>query len=233
MVPTPSASDSRTSGATSHRITPPDRYISPMGPANPWSPNWRPDPTGHRAIAIRSSRRGALLAGVLLWPLVLLADLTTPGALDADVRQVVLRSQRCRGRAWRCSARGSPQPPSAPGSTRSWRASHWASAPRSPRSRRPSSASRSSRRSRAPGAGVGEALGMTIRLGVLGAAALGAAAGRRGGRLARGRSADGASPDPISRGPSPDRRRGCGPAERHRREPRSPRASPRAVRGRR
>lgn len=62
-----------------------------MGPANPWSPNWRPDPTGRRLIAIRSSRRGALWAGVLLWPLVLLATLTTPGAMDqADVRQIVL-----------------------------------------------------------------------------------------------------------------------------------------------
>jgi hypothetical protein len=49
-----------------------------MGPANPWSPNWRPDPTGHRLIAIRSSRRGAFWAGLLLWPLVLLATLTTP-----------------------------------------------------------------------------------------------------------------------------------------------------------
>jgi hypothetical protein len=62
-----------------------------MGPANPWSPNWRPDPTGRRLIAIRSSRRGALWAGVLLWPLVLLAALTTPGAADLpDVRVIVL-----------------------------------------------------------------------------------------------------------------------------------------------
>ncbi|HEV8280776.1 MAG TPA: hypothetical protein VGQ02_02870 [Candidatus Limnocylindrales bacterium] len=62
-----------------------------MGPANPWSPNWRPDPTGRRLIAIRSSRRGALWAGVLLWPLVLLAAFTTPGAMDLpDVRQIVL-----------------------------------------------------------------------------------------------------------------------------------------------
>jgi len=62
-----------------------------MGPANPWSPNWRPDPTGRRLVAIRSSRRGALWAGVLLWPLVLLATLTTPGAMDqANFRQMVL-----------------------------------------------------------------------------------------------------------------------------------------------
>jgi hypothetical protein len=50
-----------------------------MGPANPWSPSWRPDTTGTRAVAIRSSRRGALLAGLLLWPLALLATFTTPG----------------------------------------------------------------------------------------------------------------------------------------------------------
>jgi hypothetical protein len=49
-----------------------------MGPANPWSPNWRPDPTGQRAELIRSSRRGAFWAGLLLWPLVLLATITTP-----------------------------------------------------------------------------------------------------------------------------------------------------------
>lgn len=50
-----------------------------MGPANPWSPSWRPDPSGTRAAAIRSSRRGAFLAGLLLWPLALLASFTTPG----------------------------------------------------------------------------------------------------------------------------------------------------------
>jgi hypothetical protein len=62
-----------------------------MGPANPWSPNWRPDPTGRRLVAIRSSRRGAFWAGVLLWPLVLLAAFTTPGAADLpDVRLIVL-----------------------------------------------------------------------------------------------------------------------------------------------
>jgi hypothetical protein len=62
-----------------------------MGPANPWSPNWRPDPTGRRLIAIRSSRRGAFWAGLLLWPLVLLAAFTTPGAAELpDVRMIVL-----------------------------------------------------------------------------------------------------------------------------------------------
>ena len=62
-----------------------------MGPANPWSPNWRPDPSGRRLIAIRSSRRGALWAALLLWPLVLLATVTTPGATDqADLRQIIM-----------------------------------------------------------------------------------------------------------------------------------------------
>jgi hypothetical protein len=63
-----------------------------MGPANPWSPNWRPDPSGRRIIAIRSSRRGAFWAGLLLWPLVLLATVTTPVPpdQDIDVRVMVL-----------------------------------------------------------------------------------------------------------------------------------------------
>jgi hypothetical protein len=39
-----------------------------MGPANPWSPNWRPDPTGRRLANIRTARRGALLAAVLFAP---------------------------------------------------------------------------------------------------------------------------------------------------------------------
>ena len=50
-----------------------------MGPGNPWSPDWRPDPTGRRAVAIRSSRRGAILAVVLLWPLAMIATVTSPG----------------------------------------------------------------------------------------------------------------------------------------------------------
>ena len=35
-----------------------------MGPDNPWSPNWRPDPSGRRLAAIRVARRGAVLAAV-------------------------------------------------------------------------------------------------------------------------------------------------------------------------
>ena len=39
-----------------------------MGPHNPWSPSWRPDPTGRRLATIRMARRGALLAAVLFAP---------------------------------------------------------------------------------------------------------------------------------------------------------------------
>jgi hypothetical protein len=39
-----------------------------LGSANPWSPNWRPDPSGGRLAAIRIARRGALLAAVLFAP---------------------------------------------------------------------------------------------------------------------------------------------------------------------
>lgn len=39
-----------------------------MGSSNPWSPNWRPDPTGGRLAAIRAARRGALLAGIVYLP---------------------------------------------------------------------------------------------------------------------------------------------------------------------
>jgi hypothetical protein len=48
-----------------------------MGPVDPWSPNWRPDPSGRRLAMIRASRRGALLAGLVLWPLIWLAILTS------------------------------------------------------------------------------------------------------------------------------------------------------------
>jgi len=140
-----------------------------MGPANPWSPNWRPDPTGHRAVAIRSSRRGALLAGVLLWPLVLLATLTTPGALDApDVRQVVLAAAL----SWPGLALlGAGLAPAALGSRIDAAMAGIALGIGAPIAAITSIligvaiiASISS-----TGAGVGEALGITIRLGVLGA----------------------------------------------------------------
>lgn len=39
-----------------------------MGPDNPWSPQWRPDPSGRRLAAIRAARRGGLLAGIAYLP---------------------------------------------------------------------------------------------------------------------------------------------------------------------
>ena len=44
----------------------------------PWDPNWRPDPTGRRLVAIRAARLGALLAAVFFGGLVLVAALVAP-----------------------------------------------------------------------------------------------------------------------------------------------------------
>jgi hypothetical protein len=49
-----------------------------MGPANPWSPNWRPDPTGRRLASIRTARRGAMLAAILLGLVTAIAGLLAP-----------------------------------------------------------------------------------------------------------------------------------------------------------
>lgn len=49
-----------------------------MGPDNPWSPNWRPDTTGTRMAAIRSARRGAVLAGALFVPIGIVATQMAP-----------------------------------------------------------------------------------------------------------------------------------------------------------
>ena len=46
----------------------------------PWSPNWRPDPTGRRLAAMRVARRGGLLAGLIFTPLVALTVALTPGS---------------------------------------------------------------------------------------------------------------------------------------------------------
>jgi hypothetical protein len=51
-----------------------------MGPANPWSPNWRPDPTGRRLAAIKTARRGAALAALLLGAVTAVAGLIAPEA---------------------------------------------------------------------------------------------------------------------------------------------------------
>jgi integral membrane sensor domain MASE1 len=45
----------------------------------PWSPDWRPDPTGRRLAAMRIARRGGLLAGMIFTPLVALTVELTPG----------------------------------------------------------------------------------------------------------------------------------------------------------
>jgi len=55
-------------------------YICVMGPGNPWSPNWRPDPTGRRLAAIRTARRGALLAAILLGGVTTVAAIVAPEA---------------------------------------------------------------------------------------------------------------------------------------------------------
>ena len=61
-----------------------------MGPSNPWSPNWQPDPTGRRLLTIRAARRGAFLAAGIYLPIAVVA------ALDAvrtpAVMQVYLTS---------------------------------------------------------------------------------------------------------------------------------------------
>lgn len=44
-------------------------YAAPMGPSNPWSPDWRPDPTGHRLRTIRLAHRGGVLAGLAYLPI--------------------------------------------------------------------------------------------------------------------------------------------------------------------
>lgn len=61
-----------------------------MGPDNPWSPNWRPDPTGGRLIAIRAARRGALLAGILYLPTGAIALVMSSIAMTDEIRLLVL-----------------------------------------------------------------------------------------------------------------------------------------------
>lgn len=56
-----------------------------MGPGNPWSPNWRPDPTGRRLAAIRTARRGALLAAILLGGVTTVAAILAPEAAGRPV----------------------------------------------------------------------------------------------------------------------------------------------------
>jgi hypothetical protein len=46
----------------------------------PWDPNWRPDQTGRRLVAIRAARRGALVAAVIFGSLEVVATVVSvPG----------------------------------------------------------------------------------------------------------------------------------------------------------
>ena len=95
-----------------------------MGPNNPWSPNWRPDPTGRRLVAIRAARRGALLAGIAYIPLAP-PPWRSPSSLGSSRWwrwRLVFLVSRCSALVWR-------RRPSAPGSTRSWPASRSRSGP--------------------------------------------------------------------------------------------------------
>ncbi len=56
-----------------------------MGPDNPWSPAWRPDPSGRRLVAIRAARRGALLAGIVYLPVSALALSIAPLPISQDL----------------------------------------------------------------------------------------------------------------------------------------------------
>ena len=54
-----------------------------MGPSNPWSPNWRPDPTGGRLLTIRVARRGAYLAAGIYVPIATVAAVLAASPLAA------------------------------------------------------------------------------------------------------------------------------------------------------
>jgi hypothetical protein len=54
-----------------------------MGPANPWSPHWQPDPTGRRRLTIRAARRGAYLAAATYLPIAIVAAALARNPLEA------------------------------------------------------------------------------------------------------------------------------------------------------
>jgi hypothetical protein len=54
-----------------------------MGPLDP---NWRPDPTGKRLVAIRSARRGAAASALIFGPLEILAIAVGLSSAQADAR---------------------------------------------------------------------------------------------------------------------------------------------------
>lgn len=54
----------------------------------PWDPNWRPDPTGRRMIAIRVARRAAFASALIFGALVIVAALVShplPARAGADL----------------------------------------------------------------------------------------------------------------------------------------------------
>jgi hypothetical protein len=59
-----------------------------VGPSNPWSPNWQPDPTGRRLLTIRAARRGAFLAGLLYVPIAIAAAATA--AADPSIETMAI-----------------------------------------------------------------------------------------------------------------------------------------------
>ena len=70
-----------------------------MGPSNPWSPNWRPDPSGSRLLRIRVARRGALLAAGIYLPIATVAAAlatnpitTLPQAFSAPIALIAVGS---------------------------------------------------------------------------------------------------------------------------------------------
>ncbi len=50
----------------------------------PWSPDWRPDPTGRRIAAIRSARRGALAGATIFGAVTVVAGILAPEIAVAD-----------------------------------------------------------------------------------------------------------------------------------------------------
>ena len=54
-----------------------------MGPSNPWSPHWQPDPTGGRLLTIRAARRGAYLAAAIYLPIATVAAAFAVNPLSA------------------------------------------------------------------------------------------------------------------------------------------------------
>jgi hypothetical protein len=70
-----------------------------MGPSNPWSPNWQPDPTGGRLLTIRVARRGASLAAGIYLPIAVVAALvagtpvtTLPSSLTIPITMMAVVS---------------------------------------------------------------------------------------------------------------------------------------------